>query len=58
MRIAAFILACLALILLVTCWGDDRHPLAIDAAACNPLPNPCDRIDCNRATVRETGRIA
>lgn len=56
-RAIAFVAVALLALLALYCIGDDRHPLAVDASDCKPLPNPCDRIDCNRATVRETTRL-
>jgi hypothetical protein len=43
----------------LTHWGDDPHPLIVDASAsCPPpmrLPNPCSTVNCNRI---DTRRIA
>jgi hypothetical protein len=56
--VAALILLALALCAVWAAenWGDDRHPLAIDASGCSPpvrLPNPCATMNCNRRPTRE-----
>lgn len=56
MKAAALILAVVVIVLVFSCWGDERSPLVIDAAVsdeCAPLPNPCDTTDCNRPNTKE-----
>jgi hypothetical protein len=55
LRVFAFMLAGLVIVLGLTRCGDDPHPLAVDEVALSPAAGcpalkvkACDKMDCNR----------